>query len=625
MLKLVLVLAQATAPRANTSPALGPVLDSVIPALMREHRVPGAALVIVRGDSTVALRGYGEANQATHRPVDPARTVFRIASVAKLFVAATVLQQVERGGLDLRADLRAGFPEIPVRGGGDTPVRLHDLLTHTAGFEERVIGMATTRPEGLRPLGEYLADRMPRRDVAPGTRTSYSNHGYALAGYAVARAAGVEFADYASRELFEPLGMVRTSYRVPRGDPADRAVGYQCDQSACREGPPAYTHTYPAGLAYSTAADMRQFLLAMLGREVSGAAPVLTPTSLAMMQAEQFSHDSTLEGMGYGFWRHRWRTGELVLSHAGNVPGFVALLQLVPGHQVGLFLATNGNSAVFARLASEALLSALVSGPPVDAGAVPGFPGDVREFAGTYRLTRTGRRSLETFPTLFQNPIRLSGAGDTLVVHRTSGPVSFVRTGPLQFRSIDGQHRIAFRRDAGRGIGLLLAGQPAFGGEFPAAYERLAWHDTPHFMNEYVSWLVMLPVLSLLAWGVIGGVGALRRRRGPPAGRVPVPGVVIGLSVLWAAGFLLFGLGFIARSTRLMAGPLVYGLTPGQQLAAQAPWLLGAVAILLVRAAWSGWRERWRWAGLICLTVIAADALAAVASLARWGYLPAQW
>ena len=68
-----------------------PRLDSVVPALMKRYDVPGAALAVVRGDSVVFLRGFGLARVADGARVDPERTLFRLASVSKLFVGTAVM------------------------------------------------------------------------------------------------------------------------------------------------------------------------------------------------------------------------------------------------------------------------------------------------------------------------------------------------------------------------------------------------------------------------------------------------------------------------------------------------------------------------------------------------------
>src|SRR5689334_13322409 len=74
-------------------------LDSMVPALMKQYDVPGAAVAVVRGDSTVFLRGFGVSRVTDSARVDPERTLFRLASVSKLFVGTAVMQEVEAGRL----------------------------------------------------------------------------------------------------------------------------------------------------------------------------------------------------------------------------------------------------------------------------------------------------------------------------------------------------------------------------------------------------------------------------------------------------------------------------------------------------------------------------------------------
>jgi Beta-lactamase len=61
-------------------------------------------------------------------------------------------------------------------------ITLHHLLTHTAGFDERLTGMAARSAEAVQPLAHYLARSMPPTFIEPGRVISYSNHGFGLVG-----------------------------------------------------------------------------------------------------------------------------------------------------------------------------------------------------------------------------------------------------------------------------------------------------------------------------------------------------------------------------------------------------------------------------------------------------------
>ena len=87
------------------------------------------------------LRAYGQSQLDSGRSVDASRTLFRIGSVSKLLTAIAVLQLADSRVLDLQRDIREYAPDFPMRYGATT----HQLLTHTAGFDERFASRITMR------------------------------------------------------------------------------------------------------------------------------------------------------------------------------------------------------------------------------------------------------------------------------------------------------------------------------------------------------------------------------------------------------------------------------------------------------------------------------------------------
>ena len=73
-------------------------------ALARSY-APGAIVTVVEGDRLVLAKGYGVANVETRAPIDPQRTLFRIASITKLFTTVAALRLEEQGKLDLDSDI----------------------------------------------------------------------------------------------------------------------------------------------------------------------------------------------------------------------------------------------------------------------------------------------------------------------------------------------------------------------------------------------------------------------------------------------------------------------------------------------------------------------------------------
>ena len=129
-------------------------------------------------DSVLMLRAYGTGNVERATPVDAARTLFRVGSVTKPLTAAAVLRLVDEGRLDLHRDIRDYLPGLPLR----VTVTAHQLLTHTAGFDEKFAGGFTLAPEHLQPLATYLP-RFAHQAIPPGRFFSYGSTNYAVAGW----------------------------------------------------------------------------------------------------------------------------------------------------------------------------------------------------------------------------------------------------------------------------------------------------------------------------------------------------------------------------------------------------------------------------------------------------------
>ncbi len=129
---------QGTKDVLRDGPSLAEFVDRIVTNRMREFRVPGAVVTVVRGDRVLVNKGYGFADLEDRRPVDPERTLFRIASVSKVFNAMAVMRLVDEGLIgideDVRPRLRAAGLELDTTAEG--PITLKALLTHTAGIRD---------------------------------------------------------------------------------------------------------------------------------------------------------------------------------------------------------------------------------------------------------------------------------------------------------------------------------------------------------------------------------------------------------------------------------------------------------------------------------------------------------
>ncbi|MBV7337557.1 beta-lactamase family protein [Chloroflexi bacterium TSY] len=173
---------------------------------------PGCAIAIIQDGKMVYKRGYGMANLELNIPITTA-SVFNLASVSKQFTAMTIALLFEAGKIALHDDIRQYLPELPDH---DTPILVEHLIHHTSGLRDylalQLAGKTWddvwTEMEAL----EFLA-RQESLNFQPGDEFAYSNSGYILLASIVQRITGQSLREFADRYIFQPLGMVHTTFR----------------------------------------------------------------------------------------------------------------------------------------------------------------------------------------------------------------------------------------------------------------------------------------------------------------------------------------------------------------------------------------------------------------------------
>jgi CubicO group peptidase (beta-lactamase class C family) len=552
--------------------------------------VPGAAVVIVRHGRVEAVVPIGTRNGAD--PIN-AETVFRIASVSKVFTAAAAARLVADGALSLGADLRAGRPWLAEVAPGTEPVTIRGLLTHTAGFDDRAVGMFAREADDVIPLGSYLRAHMPRRTSEPGRWTRYSNHGIALAGLVIEETTGRPFEATVAELILEPQRMASSSFAQPLPpELTDRlARAYRCPDAQCDPVPFDYRNTSPAGGMVTTPADMGRFMVGFLG---AGRASVGGET-VRLLTTRAWGAHPEMPGLAMAL-QEQPVAGYRGLVHAGASSGYKSLLVLVPDAGAGLFVVTTGGSSRFAA-AVLAEFEQLLGGPSPQAGPLPKplAEPELDEYSGTYLLGRSARRSYESLPGLFLFSHRIGSDADGYLTRREAGRLR--RYGRVEgdlFTQADGSGTMWFERDPSGTVVAVHAANVFNGARFPASSERLSDVMQPRIFNELLSWVMGLPLIALAIWLLVAGA-ALLRRRSKRSSRTAVARVGLLVAFGTTASILVFGFGFLARFNALaMNDPtlLAYGLPPVLARWLWLPWVIAVCAVALAGIAVASWRRQ---------------------------------
>lgn len=329
--------ASSLAIASGVDPRLRGTIEGLFSGLVGSGEIPGAVVLVIRNGEVVYKAGFGFADIDKRKPIDPVQTRFRVGSISKLFTATAVMQLVEAGKLDLNSDVNTYLTTFKLPATYPEPVTLSHVLTHTAGFDDRYLGIGTELAGKTEPLRQYLSEHMPARVLPPGRFFAYSNHAFALAGLVVEEVSGEGFDGYIAKHIFGPLKMTHSSFGVPDPVPAEIAVPYAYARSSgFSKIELDRLQIGPAGDLITTAPDLSKFMIAQLRRGGS----LLMPASADFMQAQHFAQAQGLDGWAFGFAEGE-RNNVRWIGHGGSWPGFCADLVLVPERQSGYFIAYN--------------------------------------------------------------------------------------------------------------------------------------------------------------------------------------------------------------------------------------------------------------------------------------------
>ncbi len=378
------------APANDPHPKTVDEFKSAVQKVLDDTGVPGAGLALVRSNGVEWAGGVGLADRDARTPVT-ADTHFRAGSISKTFVAGALVQLYEDGEIDLNTPVVELAPEVKIDNAWvlEEPVRLIHVLQHTAGFDDMHFNEIynVSHPADM-PLVDMLRLNPGSRVVRwkPGTRMSYSNPGYGVAGYVLEKVTGEKYEDRIAEHVFKPSGMTESSFRLSEADYPKLAKGYEA-----RTGPPVpYSQIYhrPAGNLHTTPADLGKFVHLLLNWGETAEDLVIDPEYLSNMEHPTTSLASQAglrSGYGTGLG-NSFVDGFPMLGHSGGIEGFVSSFAYSTSRDAGYVVLLNSTHSgeAIRRISQLAVryLKADVEPPPKMESDVP--EATLREYEGYY-------------------------------------------------------------------------------------------------------------------------------------------------------------------------------------------------------------------------------------------------
>jgi CubicO group peptidase (beta-lactamase class C family) len=509
----VSAVAQAPAPPAHvlTAGDAEAWLDGYMLHALQAGDVAGAVVVIVKDGGVLVEKGYGYADVARRIAVDPKHTVFRWGSTSKLFTWTAVMQLVEQGKIDLDADVNQ-YLDFVIPAYGGKPVTMRNIMTHTAGFEERLTGLIGVESDGVMPLGDFLKGYVPARIFAPGDTPAYSNYATALAGYIVARVSGASFDDYMDSQLFGPLAMASSTFRQPLPERFRTPLSKGYRVGSLPSQPFEIVGPAPAGALTSTGDDMAHFAIAHLQSGRFGAGQILKPETAAEMHDTALTIIPGINRMLLGFYEDNVN-GHRVIAHGGDTQWFHSDLHLFVDDGVGLLVSLNSTGKDGAAEGIRKLLfhgfadrywPATVAASSVDAHAAAEH---ARMIAGRYAGSRRPETSFVSLVYLLsQATVSDNGNGTIAVSTATSPsgvPLKWREITPFLWRADENADLLAARVVDGHIVRMSFGENSAI-----QMFDRVRWWQSAGFWLPLLALGLGAPLLTSISWPV----SALTRR-----------------------------------------------------------------------------------------------------------------
>jgi D-alanyl-D-alanine carboxypeptidase len=348
--------------------------------LRAKSKLPALGAAIVTGEGLAAIGAVG-VRRAHGTDAVTADDRWHLGSCTKAMTATLVARLVERGTLTWTTTVADAFPGLKDRmDPGWRAVTIEQLLVHRAGAPPdldrddlwaRLWRHQGTPTEARRLLLEGVVRRPPSPD--PGTRTVYSNAGYAIAGHMLETITGTPWEDLMRREVFAPLGMSTPGFGAPgspaaAGEPPDQPRGHRDGDRPVEPGPgsdnpPAIA---PAGTVHASLADWGRFVMAHLrgarGEPVHAAdgSLFLTPESWRRLHTPGESPNAEGHAAGWGVATRPWARGDApgdtgrVLTHAGSNTMWFCVAWVAPEKGFAALVTCNDGGKAAARAVDEA-------------------------------------------------------------------------------------------------------------------------------------------------------------------------------------------------------------------------------------------------------------------------------
>ena len=305
--------------------------EKILYYLIQEEIIPGASVTVTKQGKIIWQGGYGYANLSKKTPIDPQKTIFRVASMSKAITGVLLARLQEQKKFDWNLSLYEYVPDFPQKPFDFT---IKQLGGHLAGIRsykanEYTLNKNYTIEEGINLFKDDILQS------APGTKFLYSSYGINLISLAIEKCLNKKFEDMAKDEVFKPLNMWRTF--PDRGKIiTDEATPYTRTKKGLDKATEVNNYFKLAGGGFlSTSHD-----IAKMGTAIERHSFLSQAVENEMLK-KQCTTDDVEINYGIGWQNQRDWNGRDYFGHTGMGVGGFGWLSVYPNEQVVIVMLFN--------------------------------------------------------------------------------------------------------------------------------------------------------------------------------------------------------------------------------------------------------------------------------------------
>ncbi|MFD2563973.1 serine hydrolase domain-containing protein [Aquimarina rubra] len=329
-------------------------IESYFDKALKQHKIVGAGVGIVKCDSVIYLGGFGKRNASLNDTINE-ETIFRIGSVSKGFAGVLSGMYVEEGLLNWEDKVNQYVPSFQLASKKWTDsVTLSHILSHSSGLPYHSFTNLVEDGVDLNTIaGQFRS--IPTIDK-PGKIYSYQNAVFALSGEMIEKVTGKSYGEAIAEKIFKPLKMTTAStdynslkessnVAMPHRKYGRRWKSLKINQK--------YYNAIPAGGVNASVTDMAKWMRFLLGHNpnvmsADGLKNVFNPVINLPGRSKYYQRWEGHQGSHYA---HGWRihdfkdrnTGESnrMIHHGGHVNSYRSEIAIFPQEDLGITILFN--------------------------------------------------------------------------------------------------------------------------------------------------------------------------------------------------------------------------------------------------------------------------------------------